>query len=226
MTSSSSDTTPRDKDLLPNEQEVSYGKIQDWLQRNKALIIVACLVIIGGAAFLSFQNIANDKKNNEADQAFASAQTPEALEVVSRNYPETEAGLFAALLVADRYFQQGEWDRATQAYQRVLDHHSSSILAPSARVGLAAILQAKGQTDEAIKSYQSLILEFPHSLQAPQAQFSTGRLQEGQGKLKEARQTYETLITTYTTSAWKAEAQERIKKIDNLEKLKPSKPAS
>ncbi len=218
--------TTAGKDLLPNEREVTYERIQEFIQRNKASIIAVCILVIASAGVIAARQIQKDNKTAEADAALAAAQTPEALENISQTYADTEAGLFASLVIADRYYQQGAWVKAAQAFQRIVDHHTDSPLAPSARIGLAAILESTGKMDEAVKAYKSVARDYPSSFQAPQSQFSAARVLETQGKLQDARQAYEELITSFPSSAWKSEADERVNKLDTMLKIKQTKPAS
>jgi len=217
MTPSSTQTPARSKDLLPNEQEVTFEKFQNFLQQNKIVIASLCIALILGALGFTAWQIQKDKKIAQADAALAAADSPEALELVASNYADTEAGLLASLLVADRYFQQKQWDKASAAYQNIINQHFQSPLAPSARIGLAAVLESTGKIDDAVKTYKSAAADFPDSFQAPQALFSAARLLEVKQPL-EARKIYEEIITSHSESAWKSEAEDRLKSLETSSK--------
>lgn len=204
------------RDLLPNEQEVSFDHVQNFLKRYRAWILglgaVFILLIIGWTAW----QIQRNKIIEQANLRFASAQTPEALQLVIQEFNGTDAALLATMILADIYFQQGQWDKAAATYQSVVGRYSGSPLSSSAIIGLASIAEVNGKTDEAIKAYQSVATMFSKSFQAPQAQFAAARLLESSGKLQEARKSYEDLMATHPLSAWKNEAMVRLQKINLL----------
>jgi len=204
----------RPADLLPNEREISYDSIHGFFYRHKAWIVsLSVTVILGMVAVLAWR-LQEGQVRRQADLQLARANTVDLLQAVARDFQGTPASLIATVVLADVYFQQGQWERATACYQTVVDRHSTSLLAPSALIGLAAVAEATGKTEEAIRTYRSAVSNFPNSFQAPQAQFAAARLQENAGRLQEAGKSYEELIVRYPQSSWKNDAAARLQMIN------------
>jgi TolA-binding protein len=211
---------PRPKDLLPNEQEVSFDRVHDFFNRYRALIAVFSVGLILAAVGFTAWQMQEDKRVEQARARFAAARSTEALQSVVQDFPSTEAALLANMALGDLYFQQSQWDKATASYQRVIDQFPGSVLTPSAEMGIAAIAEATDKAAEALKKYKNVALFFPKSFQAPQAQFAAGLLLEGDGKYQEARECYEDVVNRHSKSAWKNEAMSRLQKIDLILKNK------
>lgn len=200
-------------DLLPNEREVSYEEVQQFFARNKVLIVVLVIAsIVGVGAFAMWQQQGAQIKR-DSELKLAQAKTAEDLEGVASQYSGTDAAALATLTLADRYYQQAQWDKANSAYQSLLDRYPQSPLCASAVIGQAAIFDATGKPNEAIDKYLSAMNKYPKSFQAPQALYSAGRVQQRVGKLKEARQTYNDVMIRYPDSAWKSDATAQFEKL-------------
>ncbi|MBI4023460.1 MAG: tetratricopeptide repeat protein [Verrucomicrobia bacterium] len=210
----------RKDDLLPNEREITYDQFRSFMNRNKSWIIGLLAVCILAAVGFVAWNFQQRQLRQQANEQFAAARSPEMVEAVAREFPGTDAELLASITVADYYFQQRQWVKAQGYYQKVLEHHSTSPLAPSALFGMAAILEANGKTDEALRTYREIVSSFPQSFQAPQVRFAIARLLEMNNRLEEARQAYEELLANHPHSAWKHEASARLQKINSLLKMK------
>lgn len=204
----------RNPDLLPNEQEISYEAIHDFFARNKAWIVTSCFVLVLAAASFSVWRLRQDDFRKQAETHLAEARSPAALEAVARDYPGTRAALLALIQVGDAYFEQKQWDQAAGAYQALLNQYGTSLFAPSAAIGLAAILEATGKNTEALAAYRKAANDYPSAFQCSQARFAAARLLETTGQLREARQAFEEFISSHPQSSWKNEAVSRLQKIN------------
>lgn len=214
----------RRPDLLPNEQEVSYDNLIEWLDRHKNWLIglfgVAVLAIVG----LVVWRVQTSKIESEAATALASARSLDSLQNVLQRFAGTRAAVFAAMTLADHLFEQGEWDKAAALYQTVLRQDASSPLAPAAALGMGAIEEARGNKDDALRLYRS-VAEARTAYAAPQAAYSAARLLERDLRLVEARQAYEDLAARFPESASRMEALGRLERLKAL-LHKPSSPAA
>ena len=210
------------KDLLPNEQEISYQWVFNFLKRYKRWIIGLIAVFLCATIGFVIWLIQTTQIRAQAHAKFAAAKTPEDWQAVTREFPRSDAALFARLTLADHYFQKKEWLKALPHYQAIVNEYPFSDFKPSALIGMAAVQEATEKMDEALKTYQSVTATFPDSFQAPQAKFAAARLLESNGRLKEARQSYEELITRYPISIWKNEATASLTRLGPLLKASPS----
>lgn len=227
-TSPQGNARSRSPDLLPNEQEISYDHIHNFFNRNKTWITGICILAVLLAGWMVVSRFQQDQAREEAGQKLAvamQARSMEPLQQVARDYAETEAGLYANMLMADLWFQQRQYEKAGQCYAEVELRHPESPFTPSAIIGQATILEVTGRSSEAMQKYQLVAAAYPNSFQAPQAVFAAARLLEGGGKLAEARKEYENLVARHPSSSWKAEANARLEQINRrLKSMPPSAP--
>lgn len=205
----------RRSDLLPNEQEVSYDNLIEWLDRRKNWLIglfgVAVLAVVGFVVW----RLQTSKIENEAAVALTNARSLDSLQNVLQRFAGTRAAIFAAMTLADHLFDQGEWDRAAALYQTVLREGASSPLAPAAAFGMGAVEEARGNKENALRLYRS-VAEARGAFAAPQAAYSAARLLERENRPIEARQAYEDLAARFPESASRMEALGRLERLKAL----------
>jgi tetratricopeptide (TPR) repeat protein len=211
----------RPADFLPNEQEISYDRIQLFFEKYKYGIIASVILLVAGVCGLVGYRIQQDKKEELANERFAAAHTPDEWKAVAATFPGSNAAVLSEFAIASQAFDAGNWDAATAAYQEILEHYVTSPFIPSAFIGKASVLEAMGKRQDALKVYESVVGLYPKTFEAPHAQFAAARIYETGGQLKEARKAYEDLIANYSQSAWKDQAEERLKKLSFLIKDQP-----
>ena len=206
----------RRSDLLPNEQEVSYENVLEWIDHRKNWLVgifgAAILAIVGVVAW-RFQAA---KVEDEAAAALANARSLESLQAVVQRHAGTRPAAFAAMALADILFQQGEYDKAAALYQGILRDHASSPLAPAAAFAMGTIEEARGNKEEALRLYRSIASSGPGSYAAPQAAFAAARLLERSDRLPEARQAYEDVAARFPASPSRAEAMGRLERLKHV----------
>ncbi|MCC7519272.1 MAG: tetratricopeptide repeat protein [Verrucomicrobiae bacterium] len=205
----------RRPDLLPNEQEVSYENTLEWLDRRKNWLIglfgAALLAIVGVVTW----RIQTAKGEAAAAAAYANARSIESLQNLVQHHAGTRVAVFAAMALADLFFQQGEWDKAAALYQEVLRDHVASPLAPAAALGLGAVEEARGNKEEALRWYRG-VASNAGTYAAPQAACAVASLLERGGQLLEARQAYEDVAARFPASASRVEALSRLERLKVL----------
>lgn len=206
----------RRPDLLPNEQEISYENLLEWIDHRKNWLIglfgVAILAIVGMVAW----RYQETKVESEAATALAEARSIESLQGIVQRHAGTRSAVFAAMALADIFFQQSEWDKAAALYQGVLRDHASSPLAPAAVLGMGAIEEARGNKEDALRLYRSISTAGPGSFAAPQAALAAAQLLERTGRLIEARQAYEDVASRFPASPSRMEALSRLQRLNVL----------
>jgi TolA-binding protein len=200
-------------DLLPNEREVSYEEVQQFFARNKVFIIVMILLCVAAVGAVAMWQQQGTQIKHDSEMKLAQAKTPEDLEAVTTQYTGTDAAALATLKLAERYYEQAQWDKASATYQSLLDKYPQSLFCPSAVIGQAAVLDNTGKLNEALEKYLFAAKTYPKSFQAPQALYSAARIQQRIGKLKEAKQTYNDVMINYPDSAWKSDATAQFEKL-------------
>src|SRR5215208_7545900 len=101
----------------------------------------------------------------------------------------TEAEPWATFHLGSVFDRQGEYERAVEAYQRVIaSEHAEA--APRAAFNLGILFEERGEYERAEKAYQQAI-DSKHAEWAPKAAFDLGMLFEQRGEYDLAEQAYQ-----------------------------------
>jgi tetratricopeptide (TPR) repeat protein/predicted MFS family arabinose efflux permease len=104
----------------------------------------------------------------------------------------TEAEPWATFHRGSIFDKQGEYDRAAEAYQRVLDSRHPEA-APRAAFNLGMLLEERGEYDRAVEAYRQAI-DSEHAEWASNTVFDLGMLFEQMGKYDLAEEAYQRTI--------------------------------
>jgi tetratricopeptide (TPR) repeat protein len=92
----------------------------------------------------------------------------------------TEVEPWATFHLGSIYDRQGEYARAVEAYQQVLDsRHPEAV--PRAAFNLGMLFEERGEYERAVEAYQQAI-DSKHAEWAPKAAFDLGMLYENRGE--------------------------------------------
>jgi predicted negative regulator of RcsB-dependent stress response len=201
----------------------TYLKVLAWMHANRKILMIGvgvAVVITLAASIMAWQKSetesnANAKlmslplgnvRNGEMEPSPAGPFLD-----LAKQYPDTSAGEYAALLGAGSLFTEGKYPEAQQAFSEFIDEHPDSTLLAQARVGLAASLEGEGKIAEAAQKYQEIISIY--SLEAnivSPAKLTLARLDEELNKPAQALTYYEDLARVNNPyDPWAAEARER-----------------
>jgi predicted negative regulator of RcsB-dependent stress response len=200
-----------------------YYRLMAWVnERRKALLIglgvVAALgVIIGFMAWSKSQRAADaeaklfDIPVSSSPNAAVMAPTPSAYLNIARDYPNTSAGEYAVLLAAETLFVDGNYAESEREFSAYLADHPDSPLAPQAKLGVAACMEAEGKTSEALQKYQTVVSSYPNELNVTEpAKLTMARLYEQQNRPDQALSFYTELARSQNPyDPWAAEARDR-----------------
>ena len=205
------------------ESTERYLKVMAWLHANrKALIIGAGVVAV---IALAAGVIAWQKNTAEASadaqllgvplETFQNGQLTPAKAGpfldLAREYPDTSAGQYAALLGAKALFTDGKYSEAHQEFSKFIEQYPDSPLVSQAKVGVAACLEGEGKIAEAAQKYQEIISAYAGEANiVTPVKLTLARLDEGLNKPEQALTYYEELARVNNPyDPWAAEARER-----------------
>jgi tetratricopeptide (TPR) repeat protein len=106
----------------------------------------------------------------------------------------TEAEPWATFLRGSIFDRQGEYARAVEAYQQVLDSEGSEA-APRAAFNLGILFEERGEYARAVEAYRRAIAS-EHAEWAPKAAFDLGVLFEQRGEYDLAQEAYQQAINS------------------------------
>jgi predicted negative regulator of RcsB-dependent stress response len=200
-----------------------YLKVLAWLHANRKKLtigasVAAVIALTGG--IMAWQKSETESNANAQllnlplatlrGDRLASAQARPFLDL-ARQYPDTSAGEYAALLGAQSLFTEGKYPEAHQEFSKFIDQYPESALLAQAKVGVAASLEGEGKISQAAQKYQEIISTYPAeaNIVSP-AKLTLARLDEAQNKPEQALTYYEDLARINNPyDPWAGEARER-----------------
>jgi tetratricopeptide (TPR) repeat protein len=161
-----------------------------WLETNKQRVAIGIVALLVVGTVIGFLVWRSNEKQVEAEEALSSVRMPfgpsqqpepgtaEALLKVAQDYPNTLAAAKAVLRAGTVYFDQGNYGKAQEQFDRYLRDHGETPWVPQAVYGIAASLDAQGKTAEAIAKYTNFLATYANDPAADQARLSLARLYE------------------------------------------------
>jgi TolA-binding protein len=178
-----------------------------WFRYRKelaGLLMLVLLLVIGFTAWRFYQ----ERREAASAETLAGAKTVADYEVVINRYVGTPAAAAAHLLLAEAQRKSGKLADANATLQLFLDKFPRHELASTARMSIAANLEAMGKEDEATAVYQQIVAVDSSSFNAPRALLEQAKILQTKGRVDEARHVCETIITKYQQSYAAAEASQ------------------
>lgn len=210
-------------------------KFQPWFEANRKRLIVVGVVALVGLLVWFFLKTQRQQQELAAGQAYTEFQLNQSPTVpsqqvvdgylhIANEYSGTMAARRALLQAAITMFNAGRYADAQTQFQNFLAASSDRSLAATARLGVAASLEAQGKLDEALTTYRMVMTTYPDSTPATEAKFSTGRVLELQGKLTEAVTAYQDVTRSQLAGSLASVSAQRISQLQT--KLAAIKPAT
>jgi TolA-binding protein len=182
-----------------------------------AALIVALLAIAGFGAYRFY----SDRRDAAASALLGTAKSAPDYQLVIARYSNTPAGADAYLLLADAQRKEKKFVEANATLQVFINKNPDHELMTTARMGMAANLEAMGKTDEALSMYQQIAASYPKDFNAPFALISRVRLLKSKNQIEEARRVCETVLTQYRDSIWANEASRELRSLKPAASSKP-----
>ncbi|NBV86867.1 MAG: hypothetical protein EBS01_11555 [Verrucomicrobia bacterium] len=189
----------------PAAEDHGFDLLEFWIRYRKAIQASVVLIFAAMLAY-SIAEFAAYRRNQDAAEAFASAQTPEQMSAFIASHRGMASAGNASLLLAGKQRAAGHPDEALKTLRDFLAASPEHPMAAAARLGIASILEADGKQDEALLGYRNLLASDPRSFAAPVAQLRIARIYTLQGKFEEAKASYEALQSQFPRSVFANEA--------------------
>ncbi len=159
-----------------------------WLETNKQRVAMGVAALFFVGAVIGFFVWRSGQKEIDAEEALSSVRMPfgpsqqpepgtaEALIKVAEEYPDTSAAAKARLRAGTVYFDQGNYVKAQEQFDKYLRTHGETPWVPQAVYGIAASLEAQGKTAEAIAKYTNFVGTYSSDPAVDQARLTLARL--------------------------------------------------
>ncbi|MEN3369527.1 MAG: hypothetical protein V7609_1670 [Verrucomicrobiota bacterium] len=181
-----------------------------WERYKKTVMAALIIAVLAVAAYGGYQ-LYSTRRANAAAELLGNAKTPAEFQKVISEYPATAAGASAYLFLANTQKNEKKFVEANATLQTFVDKYPKHELTGTARLAIAANLEALGKKDEALAMYQRLVTIAPHAFTAPIALISEIHLLKEKNQIEEARRVCETILTQYRESGSAQEAQRQLR---------------
>lgn len=129
-----------------------------------------------------------------AAQALFGARTPEEFQMQADRAPDAPTAPIALASAAAEYYNANRFEEALDAYRLFTTRYSDHMLSDSARLGIAASLEALERYSEAAEAYTLFVTDRPDSPLLSQARLGAARAYAADGRYDDARVIYEDMI--------------------------------
>ena len=218
---------------MPNEKltknELEEDQFLEWVVNAGEYIKERKQAFIGGGVAVLAVIVISMVIVNEQEQARLLAseqlgmirlaedqgQEDEALRL-TRDLTEAYEGTAAAgqgvVILANRYYSQGDFTEAEKLYQSYLDDYGQvDILAYAAWNGLAACLEARGDHQGAAAKYEEFAKLHPTDLHASTALYEAARCHGETGNVDRQRSALSQIVKDFARSPVAGKAREELK---------------
>ena len=192
-----------------------------WFKYRREIAILFILAIVAIFAIAGYR-FYRDRREATAATLFGAAKTPAAYEEVINRYGDTAAAASAYLLLADGQRTQAKYAEANATLVKFLEKFPQHELASTARMAMAANLEAMGKQDEAFATYQQIASANAGSFNAPMALIEQVHILQEKNRVDDARHICETIMTQYRDSYAAMEASQLLRTL--LKSAKPQTP--
>ena len=202
-----------------------------WFKYRREIAILLIIAIVAVFTLAGYR-FYRDRREAAAATLFGAANTPAAYEGVINRYGDTVAAASAYLLLADGQRKQAKYAEANATLVKFLEKFPQHELASTARMAMAANLEAMGKQDEALATYQQIASANAGSFNAPMALIEQAHILQEKDRIDDARRICETIMTQYRDSYAAMEASQLLRTFLKLAKpqtppiVVPPKPGS
>lgn len=176
-----------------------------WERHKKkvfAVLVIAVLAVVAWGGYWIY----SDRRDTTAANLLTAAKTAADFQKVIAQYPGTPAGASAHLFLAGEQRKENKINEANATLQSFIDKYPKHELRGTARMTLAANLEALGKRDEALAEYQRAAEDDSQGFAAPIAMISQVRILKEKNQIEEARRVCEAILTKYRESLFASEA--------------------
>jgi tetratricopeptide (TPR) repeat protein len=196
-----------------------------WERHQKKVFAALFFALFAVAAWGAYR-IYTERREAAAAGLLASAKSAPDFQKVVAQYSGTPAGASAYLFLAEEQRKEKKFTEANATLQSFLDKNPKHELRGSARMAMAANLEALGKPEEALAAYQRLASEDPQGYTAPLAMISQVHILKEKNQVDQARRVCETILTKYRESLVANEATRQLRLLKGGEPAQPPSSAA
>ncbi len=179
--------------------------------RNRNSIVAALLVMILALAAYGAYRFHTAHRNEAAALMLSQAKSAEEYQKIIDQYGGSNAAPSAYLLLAAAHSKEGKLAEANTTLKTFADKNPKHELVTTAKMAMAANVDAMGKSDEALEMYRRVAADYPRSFNAPLALLAEVPLLKQKGDIEGARRVCETVLTQYRDNYAATEATRHLR---------------
>ncbi len=221
---------------LGTDSTLAFYSLVDWFEKNRSKVFIALAILAVVVLGIYGQKSMAAASEEEASHALSRVNDkidftdPEKgpsgddYLAVAAEHAGTEAAARALVLAGSAFFDDKDFGKARDAFQRFLSEYPGKlkVVRENATYGLARSEESLGNSSAALKHYQSLTDAYQPTV-AEASKFAAARLLEASGDLKAAYVLFDQISLGTGYSYWTREAS--VRKQEILKKDPSVKPA-
>ena len=205
------------KEMKEDPLVTAYVRVQKFFKKNSrhiniALGIFVITMIVGLLMIRSKKQAEYESagKLGIAEQYYYSNQYEKAIGEINQivnTYSGTRSAGKATYLLANCYFETGNYEDAKQNYERYVDkYHHNKILTAASLAGIAGSLEQLNRIDEAAHYYEEAGRKYPRSFKAAEYFNKAGFCYSRAGDILKSREMFRIVFENYPESSLSHEA--------------------
>jgi predicted negative regulator of RcsB-dependent stress response len=143
----------------------------------------------------------NNEKQKEKAQDYS--KNLESFKKIATLYPRSKVAPFANMYLSEIYYNSGEFPKALESYNVLLQKELDEDLEAFAQYGMGKVYESMGKFDEALKYYE--IISKKRSPLNPLILKDIGRLMEKLNRTEDAKSKYKEFVEMNPNSPFKTE---------------------
>ena len=199
--------TPENKPLAAQEAPDDLQQFNRWMAEYGRPALVGLLVAVVALLGWTIWNNQRKAKAEAAVQALFRARAPEEFQQMAAADSKSPTAPLALASAGAEFFAARRFDESLAAYRRFLAQYPEHMLAPNAKLGIAASLEGLDDFAAAAEAYEAFAAAHAGGTLEPQAVIGAARCREQLGQFDEARALYEEYIVAHPDGTWTAQAE-------------------
>ena len=204
-----------DRFLELMQEGMSYARDHAFVVAGAVIVFIAAVTL---AVRVAGTAVGPRADNPDAQRALAAARTEfamgrmdagrEALDQVTKSYGSSRAGREATYILANAYYESGDWAKASEAFEAFLRKPLyNDLLMDGAKLGIAACKEESGDLQGAYDAYKALWEGGHHLATRLDAAMAAARCAQGLGHPQDARTLYQAVVDAYPDAPTATEAK-------------------
>jgi predicted negative regulator of RcsB-dependent stress response len=194
----------------PRDPAIEAGAF--WFRFRREILALVVFLLVAALGWGAYR-LYSDRRDASAAVLLAGAKSPHDYQDLIAQYGQTPAAASAYLFLAEAQRKEGKLVESNATLQAFIDRSPDHELVPTAKMAIAANLEATGKVDEALALYKQIAAKYPKSFAAPLALMSQLPLLKAKNQTEEARRQCETVLSQYGDSYWASEAMRELRSL-------------